>query len=487
MMAPVVVWFRRDLRIRDNAALAAAAESGRPVVPLFVLDEESPGVRPLGGASRWWLHESLSSLAEDLAGLGLSLCLRRGPADDVLREVVRETGAGRVVWNRCYEPASVARDTETEAALRAAEVEAESYAGSLLSEPGKILTGQKTPYRVFTPFWRRLREWYPAPPPHPTPKRPTPGRAIASDRLEDWRLQPTAPDWAGGLRETWEVGEAAARRRLAGFVEGAVERYASDRDRPDLEGSSRLSAHLHWGEIGPHQVWRAVAPLIEAAAPAPTGAEALLRELAWRDFNHHLLCRFPTMETENWRPAFDRFPWRDDPRALAAWQKGRTGYPIVDAGMRELWHTGWMHNRTRMIAASFLTKDLLVHWRHGEAWFRDTLVDADLANNVANWQWVAGSGADAQPFFRIFNPVRQAEKFDPEGAYVRRWVPEISRLPDRWLHRPWEAPSEVLSSAEVRLGRDYPLPIIDHAHARRRALKAYEDMRDGPNADALRI
>lgn len=487
MMAPVVVWFRRDLRIHDNPALAAAAGSGRPVVPLFVLDEESSEIRPLGGASRWWLHESLRSLAEDLAGLGLSLGLRRGLAADVLREVVRETGVGRVVWNRLYEPASVAHDTEIEAALRAAGVQTESYAGSLLSEPGEILTGRGAPYKVFTPFWRRLRESYRAPPQHVAPKRSTPGPTIESDRLEDWRLQPTAPDWAGGLRETWEVGEAAARRRLAGFMEGAVERYASDRDRPDLEGSSRLSAHLHWGEIGPHQVWRAAAPLIEAAAPAPTGAEALLRELAWRDFNHHLLCHFPAMETENWRPAFDRFPWGDDPSALAAWREGRTGYPIVDAGMRELWHTGWMHNRVRMIAASFLTKDLLVHWRHGEAWFRDTLVDADLANNVANWQWVAGSGADAQPFFRIFNPVRQAEKFDPEGAYVRRWVPELSRLPDRWLHRPWEAPGEVLSGAGVRLGRDYPLPIVDHAEARRRALDAYEVMCDGPHADAVRI
>ena len=234
-------------------------------------------------------------------------------------------------------------------------------------------------------------------------------------------------------------------------------------------------------------MWRAAAPLIEAAAPAATGAEALLRELAWRDFNHHLLVRFPHMVTENWRPAFDRFPWRDDPQSLAAWQEGRTGYPIVDAGMRELWHTGWMHNRARMIVASFLTKDLLVHWRHGEAWFRDTLVDADLANNVANWQWVAGSGADAQPFFRIFNPVRQAGKFDPAGAYVRRWIPEISRLPDRWLHRPWEAPGEVLSGAGVRLGRDYPLPIVDHAEARRRALEAYDLMRGGPHADAVRI
>ncbi|MXX69994.1 MAG: deoxyribodipyrimidine photo-lyase [Gemmatimonadales bacterium] len=475
--APVVVWFRRDLRLHDNGALAEVAASGRPVVPLFVLDEESRDVRPPGGASRWWLHESLRSLAEDLAGLGLSLCLRRGPASDVLREVVRETGAGLVAWNRCYEPASVARDTEIEATLRTAGVETESYAGSLLSEPGEILTGQGTPYKVFTSFWKRLRECYRAPPPHPAPKRLAPGPAIASDHLDDWGLQPTAPDWAEGLRETWEVGEAAARRRLADFMADGVERYGIDRDRPDLEGSSRLSPHLHWGEIGPHQVWRAAAPLIDADAQGESGPEALLRELAWRDFSHHLLSDSPHMETDNWRTAFDRFPWGDDPQALAAWQKGRTGYPIVDAGMRELWHTGWMHNRVRMIAASFLTKDLLVHWRHGERWFWDTLVDADLANNVANWQWVAGSGADAQPFFRIFNPVRQAEKFDPAGAYVRRWVPEIARLSDRWLHQPWEAPPNVLSESGIELGRDYPSPIVDHAAARQRALSAYETMR----------
>ena len=475
--SPVVVWFRQDLRLRDNPALAATAASGRPVIPLFVLDKESAGVRPPGGASRWWLHESLRSLGGDLASRGVSLCLRRGRAVDVLRQVVGETGAGRVVWNRCYDPASVARDEAVETALGKAGVGVASYGGgSLLLEPQAIRTRQGDPYRVFTPFWRRLRELYLAPEPQPAPERLIPGPGIGSDLLDDWRLQPMVPDWAGGLREIWEVGEAAALRRLTGFMEDGVERYRCDRDRPDLEGSSRLSPHLHWGEIGPHQVWRAAAPLVESEAPAPTGAEALLRELAWRDFNHHLLYHFPSMERDNWRPAFDRFPWRADPQALAAWQRGCTGYPIVDAGMRELWRTGWMHNRVRMIAASFLTKHLLIHWRHGEAWFRDTLVDADLANNVANWQWVAGSGADAQPFFRIFNPVKQAEKFDPAGVYVRRWVPEIARLPDRWLHKPWQAPATALREAGIDLGRDYPRPIVDHAEARRRALDAYRRM-----------
>lgn len=477
--APVVVWFRQDLRLSDNPALAAAAAAGRPVVPIFVLDEESPGLRPLGGASRWWLHGSLSSLAVDLERRGLSLGLRRGPAPTVLRGVARETGASRVAWNRCYDPGTRARDEAVEGVLGEDGVEARSYGGSLLLEPWEIGTRQGAPYKVFTPFWRRLQELYRLPEPLPPPGRMTTGPAIGGgDRLEDWQLQPSSPDWAGGLREAWDPGEAAAQRRLASFLAGPVARYREDRDRPDLEGTSRLSPHLHWGEIGPHQVWRAAAPLVEAGGPAGEGALALLRELAWRDFNHHLLFHFPDMVTENWRPAFDRFPWRDDPASLEAWQRGRTGYPIVDAGMRELWHTGWMHNRARMIAASFLIKDLMIDWRRGEAWFRDTLVDADLANNVVNWQWVAGSGADAQPFFRIFNPVRQAEKFDPAGDYVRRWVPEISCLPDRWLHKPWEAPAGVLREAGIELGRDYPLPIVDHAAARQRALRAYERLRN---------
>ena len=477
-VSPVVVWFRQDLRLRDNPALAAAVASGRPVVPLFVLDEESPGVRPLGGASRWWLHESLRSLAADLERRGLSMALRRGPSAQILCDVVRGTGASRVVWNRCHEPGFRALDASVEAALREVGAEIRNFAGSLLLEPGTVRTGQGGPYKVFTPFWRRLQELYQTPAVLPAPTRLTPGPAIeGGDRLEDWRLQPTAPDRAGGLRESWDPGEAAAQRRLASFLGGPVARYRERRDRPDLEGGSRLSPHLKWGEIGPHQVWRAAAPLVEAGGPAGEGAQALLRELAWRDFNHHLLVHFPDMVTKNWRPAFDRFPWREDPAALEAWQRGRTGYPIVDAGMRELWHTGWMHNRARMIAASFLVKDLMIDWRRGEEWFRDTLVDADLANNAGNWQWVAGSGADAQPFFRIFNPVRQAEKFDPDGEYVRRWVPEISRLPDRWLHKPWEASIEVLRRAGVELGPDYPLPIVDHAAARRRALDAYDLVR----------
>lgn len=477
--SPFIVWFRQDLRLADNPVLAAAAESGQSVLPLFILDEETPDVRPVGGASRWWLHHSLESLATGLRELGLELILRRGPAADVLTDIVGATGADRVVWNRCYEPGAIARDTAVKTMLRDAGVAAESFNGSLLIEPWKIETGQGGPYKVFTPYWRRLRELYQAPPVTALPEKLPAAEPQPGDALEAWALLPTAPDWAGGLREIWEVGEDAAMARLGAFLDDAVARYPRERDRPDIDGTSRLSPHLHWGEIGPHQVWRAAAAYLDKGGDAVAGAEALLRELAWRDFNHHLLFHFPGIATANWREQFDGFPWRDDPDALALWQKGRTGYPLVDAGMRELWHTGFMHNRVRMIVGSFLIKDLMIDWRAGEAWFWDTLVDADLANNAGNWQWVAGSGADASPFFRIFNPVTQGEKFDPAGAYVRRWVPELAELPDKWIHKPWAASPEVLDAAGVRLGETYPAPMVDHGMARERALEAYQTIRGG--------
>ncbi|MEP4378828.1 MAG: deoxyribodipyrimidine photo-lyase [Alphaproteobacteria bacterium] len=476
--SPVIVWFRQDLRLADNPALAAAVATGRPIQPLFVLDEASADIRALGGASRWWLHHSLESLAGDLRGHGLQLVRRRGAALDVLKTLVEETGAERIFWNRCYEPGAIARDTAVKAMLKNAGVDAESFNGSLLIEPWKIETQQGEPYKVFTPFWKRLRELYQAPVVAGVPARLPGLEDVAGDTLADWRLLPTKPDWAGGLRESWEAGEGAARARLTDFLDEAVADYPVDRDRPDRAGTSRLSPHLHWGEVGPYQVWRAASACLAAGGAKAAGAEALLRELAWRDFNHHLLFHFPRIATANWREQFDGFPWRDDPDGLAAWQRGETGYPLVDAGMRELWHTGFMHNRVRMIAGSFLIKDLMVDWRDGEAWFWDTLVDADLANNAGNWQWVAGSGADASPFFRIFNPVTQGEKFDPAGDYVRRWVPALADMPDRWVHKPWDAPADVLAEVGVVLGDTYPAPIVDHGVARNRALDAYKTMRN---------
>ena len=476
---PVIVWFRQDLRVADNPALAAA--SGRPIVAVYILDNGTGQVRTLGGAASWWLHHSLESLSVRLSQLGVNLILRQGAAADVLDDLLKETGAEAVYWNRCYEPGAIARDTAIKGVLKSRGVIAESFHGALLLEPWQIQTGQGGAYKVFTPFWRRLRELYRIPEPATLPDRLLAAPAPDGDRAADLELVPRALDWAGGLRDCWSPGEAAARSVLTDFLERPVARYPGDRDRPDRAGTSRLSPYLHWGEIGPHQVWRAAAALLDEGGARAVGAESVLRQLVWRDFNHHLMFHFPKITTDNWKPQFDGFPWREDLKKLTAWQQGLTGYPIVDAGMRELWHTGWMHNRVRMIAGSFLIKDLMIHWRAGEAWFWDTLVDANLANNVGNWQWVAGSGADASPFFRIFNPTTQGIKFDPQGAYVRRWVPELADLPDKWIHRPAEAPADVLVASQVTLGKEYPYPLVDHGTARNQALAAYKSMRDGEN------
>ncbi len=479
--SPVIVWFRQDLRVLDNPALTAAAATGRPVVAVYILDDGAEDIRALGGAARWWLHHSLESLSAGLSECGLTLVLRQGSAARVLDDLVRDTGADRVFWNRCYEPWAITRDTAIKEALKNRSVTAESCNGSLLLEPWQIKTGQGGPYKVFTPFWRRLRELYRVPDRAELPAHLVSATHSESDALGGWNLCPQYPDWAGGLRENWRGGEAAARSVLADFLDGPVADYPSDRDRPDRVGTSRLSPYLHWGEVGPHQAWRAAAALLDEGGARAVGAESLLRQLAWRDFNHHLMFHFPQITTENWKPKFDHFPWEENVAGLVAWQQGRTGYPIVDAGMRELWYTGWMHNRVRMIVGSFLIKDLMIDWRKGEAWFWDTLVDADLANNAGNWQWVAGSGADASPFFRIFNPTTQSQKFDPGAGYIRRWVPELAGLPDKWIHRPWDAPSDILTRANVFLGDTYPHPLINHGAARNRALAAYKAL---PNADA---
>ena len=472
---PTIVWFRQDLRIADNPALTAAAERGAPVLPLFVLDDG--GDWTPGGASRWWLHLSLAALANDLKARGAPLCLRRGKAADILPAVAKEAGARALFWNRCYEPRAVARDKDLKRQLSDAGLAARSFNGSLLVEPWELTTGEGTPYKVFTPFWKALQAAGDPPAPLAPPKT-LKGRArIASDDLGDWNLLPKQPDWAGGLRAAWAPGETGAAARLADFLDGAAASYRENRDRPDLAGTSRLSPHLHWGEISPRQVWQATRRAVDAGSVHAGAAEAFLRQLAWRDFSHSLLFHWPDLPEQPWCDAFSAFPWRDDDEGFVAWCHGRTGYPLVDAGMRQLWLTGWMHNRVRMVAASFLVKQLLIPWQRGEAWFWDTLVDADLANNAAGWQWVAGCGADAAPYFRIFNPVRQGETFDPNGDYVRQWIPEISALPDAVIHRPWEASQDVLEKAKVTLGKTYPRPIVDHRAARVRALAGYEDVK----------
>lgn len=476
---PILAWFRRDLRLTDNPAWSWAAESGRPVVPVFVFDEDE-GEQPIGGASRWWLHGSLEALDRALRGQGSRLIIRRGAAGPTIASLARETGASTIVWNRLYEPAIARRDGEIEERCAETGPETRTFQASLLFEPDDIRSGSGRPYRVFTPFWRKCLEHEFGPPVAAPPPPDAPATWPASDDLESWDLRCYQPDWAAGFRAVWQPGEESARRRLTRFLKDAAGRYDQDRDLPAIEATSRLSPHLHFGEIGPRQV----AAKAQALPPGP-GRDKFLSELGWREFSHHLLAHNPEMGIRNLRPSFDRMPWRNAPDDLRRWQRGETGYPIVDAGMRELWTTGWMHNRVRMLVASFLTKHLLIHWRYGADWFWDTLVDADWANNSCGWQWTAGSGADAAPYFRIFNPVAQSRRYDAAGRYLRKWLPELRRLPDRAVHAPWLAPEAVLVKAGVRLGETYPLPMVDHAAARQRALDAWRThVRGQRSADA---
>lgn len=472
---PALVWFRSDLRLADNPALRAAAASGRPLIAVYVHDDENAGDWKRGGASRWWLHHSLQSLKASLEAMGGGLLLKSGRADVILPALAEETGAEAVYWNRVYEPWAIARDKRIKTQLTDTGIDARSFKAGLIVEPWEISTKQGAPYRVFTPFWKALRAGHAPADPASAPDTLRFAAAPAGEALEDWGLLPTQPDWAGGLRERWQVGEAAAHAALNTFIAERLEGYDSARDKPAETGTSRLSPHLHFGEISPRQVWHAVkqSPLGQSE-----DADSFLSEIAWREFSHNLLYHFPHFPDANFQPRFDGFDWTGTDAEFKAWTQGLTGYPIVDAGMRQLWHTGWMHNRVRMIAASFLIKDLLIHWRRGEDWFWDTLVDADLANNAAGWQWVAGSGADAAPYFRIFNPVSQGEKFDPNGDYVRKWIPELAKLPRRVIHAPWTADRATLAQAGVTLGKDYPKPIVDHAEARKRALSAFEKIKD---------
>jgi deoxyribodipyrimidine photo-lyase len=470
--APVIVWFRQDLRVGDHPALHAAVENGTPVIPLFVLDgdRDGHGEWAPGGASRWWLAGSLDALDADLRARGSRLILRRGRARDVLDWLANETGAQGVYLTRHYEPHHARAETEVAAWCERRGIACRRFGGNLLFEPEAVRTKAGQPFKVFTPFYRACLAAGGIRPALPTPARiAAPEAWPASERLEDWQLRPTKPDWAAGLRAHWRPGAAPAVDRLDQFLDDGLSDYGADRDRPDRDGTSALSPHLHFGELGPRQVWQRTRHAVDAEGGSEQGAATYLRELLWREFSYHLLHHWPELPTQPFNPAFARFPWREDDAALTAWQRGQTGIPIVDAGMRQLWHSGWMHNRVRMIVASFLTKHLLVPWQAGAQWFWDTLVDADLANNSASWQWVAGCGADAAPYFRIFNPVLQGRKFDPDGAYVRRWVPELAGLPDRHIHAPWENGASV---------DGYPAPLIDLKAGRERALAAYAAMKE---------
>ena len=471
------MWFRNDLRLDDNPALHAAVSSGRPLVCLYVLDEDSDGLRLPGGASKWWLDKSLRALASDIAERGGQLTLRRGAAAGVIEDVVDKTGAQSVVWNRRYDEGGRETDAAIKETLRKRGLRADSFNGSLLNEPWCFETSTGGYYKVFTPYWKTVWKTYEATRTLGTPSS-LEGPEVSGDHLDDWALHPTRPDWSGGLEETWSPGEAGARARLDSFLDGPACDYDTHRDRPDLDGTSRLSPHLRFGEISPAAVWRSVREAMRAGEIPEGDAMSYLSELVWREFSYVLLFHNPQLADENYNSDFRHMPWRDSDADLGAWQRGRTGYPMVDAGMRQLWATGWMHNRVRMITGSFLTKHLLLPWQKGEDWFWDTLVDADPASNAAGWQWVAGSGADAAPYFRVFNPITQGEKFDATGAYVRHWCPELKDLPDKHLHAPWKAPKSVLEEAGIELGKDYPLPVIEHMDGRQRALDAYDTLKE---------
>ncbi|TAH33575.1 MAG: deoxyribodipyrimidine photo-lyase [Alphaproteobacteria bacterium] len=473
-------WFRKDLRLSDNPALLDACKGGQAIA-IFVLDE-SGHHRRLGGASRWWLHFSLSKLAEDLRKINVSFILKRGNAAEIIPSIAARTKAAAVTANRRYEKSHRKEETIIAQLLNKNGQELKLLNGNLLHDPLTHRNNQGKPYQVYTPFWRSLAAQGDPAKPAMAPKKLSapPDIDLSSDELKDWKLLPTKPDWAKIIAKTWNPGEESAIDSLDHFLKNNLNGYKENRNYPGKTGTSRLSPHLHWGEISPRQIWhRTMAHCHANGQNHFSGdAEVFLKEVCWREFSYHLLTHWPDMPTKPLRAQFEKFPWKDNGKLLRDWQLGQTGYPIVDAGMRELWQTGWMHNRVRMIAASFLIKHLLINWEHGETWFWDTLVDADAANNAASWQWVAGCGADAAPYFRIFNPVLQGEKFDADGNYVRQYVPELSKLPNEYIHKPWAAPPLLLAESGVVLGKTYPHPMVDHDKARKAALAALAELKE---------
>ena len=474
-MTTALVWFRRDLRLADNDALTHALMTALRVVPVYIHAPEEDGDWAAGVASRWWLHHSLVALSESLAQRGSRLVIRRGPSVTALRQLIRDTCATLVCFNRLYEPARLEHDRNIEQALAADDVQVYAGQGHLLTEPWAIESQSGTPYRVYTPYARRVRATLTVPAPQPAPRAlPLSPARLKSLPLKELSLLPRIR-WDTGLASNWQPGEDGAAQRLRRLA-SLLPDYTRTRDVPGVDGTTRLAPHLHFGEVSPRQVWRAIAQTASRqTAGLLRGAEMLERELLWREFAQHVLHHFPHTPEAPLNPRFIGFPWRRAPKLLAAWQSGHTGIPIVDAGMRELWATGSMHNRVRMITASFLTKHAGIDWRSGARWFWDTLVDADLASNTLNWQWVAGCGADAAPYFRIFNPVLQSRKFDAQGEYLRCWLPELAQLPDRHIHEPWRATESVLHAGGVRLGKDYPAPVLDLSTARSAALARWRD------------
>lgn len=473
---PIIHWFRKDLRLLDNPALAEAAKSARPVVPVYILEDAGSDPWAPGGASRWWLHHSLLALNRSLETRGNNLILRRGQPKEVLQNLVTETGATAVHVTRLTEPHAIKIDSEVKTTLNSLGIKLKVFDGNLLFPPGSVMTRKGDPFKIFTPFYKTCMQRFPLQKPLPVPAQlPSPRKHVKSDSLDEWKLLPRKPDWSVGWLNMWTPGEQGALSRLESFLEWSAAAYRTRRDRPDIFGTSRLSSHLHLGEISPRTCWHR--SLASVKPESQDDLKSFFRQIVWREFSHHLLYHWPNFPEEPFRSEFKRFPWVRDDEALRRWQNGFTGYPIVDAGMRELWATGWMHNRVRMIVASFLVKHLLIPWQDGAAWFWDTLVDADLANNSVSWQWIAGCGVDAAPFFRIFNPVLQGRKFDPGGIYVRRWVPELTDLPNNYIHEPWAVSKHILEGLGVSLGNSYPYPMVDHLAVRNRALEIFRQIR----------
>jgi deoxyribodipyrimidine photo-lyase len=464
---PVIMWFRQDLRLADNSALTAAASAGE-VLAVYVHDDITPGEWRWGAASRWWLHHSLQSLHSRL-----SLVLRQGETVAQLEQLITQSGATALYFTRDYAPWAGALEQRVKTMCDRLGVACHRHAGFLLHEPESVRNGSGEYFKVYTPYSRACFAKGEPRRPKPVPViKPAP-HTLHSDTLDDWNLRPAKPNWAKGFEREWTPGEAGAREQFIKFLDDGLQGYAEGRDRTDKAHVSRLSAHLHWGEISPYQVWSATTQHMSKAEGAlDHDGEKFLKEVLWREFAYNLIHHVPTFPEKPFKSEFENFPWAEDNAALQKWQTGQTGFPIVDAGMRELWSTGIMHNRVRMITASFLIKDLLIPWQQGERWFWDTLVDADIGNNAAGWQWVAGSGADASPYYRIFNPVLQGERFDPHGAYVRRWVPELKNVSDEFIHKPWELPVPP---------KNYPPRMLDHAQARDRALLAFKAIKKEPS------
>jgi len=476
-MTTALVWFRRDLRLADNAALVHALKTANRIVPVYIHAPEEDGDWAPGAASRWWLHHSLAALTESLAQRGSRLVIRRGPGLETLRQLIRDSGATSVCFNRLYEPTRLESDQVIEQTLTAEGVHVYAGQGHLLTEPWTIESQSGTPYRVYTPYARNVHARLTASTPQPAPRAlPLSPLRLKSRPLRELGLLPRIR-WDAGIASHWQPGEAGALRRLRQLA-AQLPDYAQNRDRPAADGTTHLSPHLHFGEVTPQQVWRAIQQARSGVqAGMLRGAEILERELLWREFAHHVLYHYPLTPAQPLDARFTNFPWRRSKTLLTAWQRGETGIPIVDAGMRELWETGFMHNRVRMIVASFLSKQARLDWRQGARWFWDTLVDADLASNTLNWQWVAGCGADAAPYFRIFNPLLQSRKFDPQAEYLQRWLPELRGLAIKHVHAPWLAPMTELAAAGIRLGREYPKPVVDLAEGRAAALAAFHNWR----------